>query len=79
MIKEKIFIKDVFITKLLKAEECREYLVSIISAVLQIDKNYVANNLKLLDTEVNQNIHNKDQEVDLLVENKEMVVNIANW
>lgn len=71
-----MFLRDVVATKILKAEECREYLASIIAAVLEIDKNYVLNNLKLLDTEVSQNIHNKDQEVDILVENQEMVVNI---
>lgn len=76
MVKEKMFLRDVVATKILKAEECREYLASIIAAVLEIDKNYVLNNLKLLDTEVSQNIHNKDQEVDILVENQEMVVNI---
>ena len=76
MTKEKIFLRDVFATKILKAEECREYLASIIAAVLDIDKDYVIHNLKLIDTEVSQNIHNKDQEVDVIVENEEMVVNI---
>lgn len=76
MVKEKMFLKDVFITKLLKDVECRDYLASIIGAVLNIDSEYVLANLKLLDTEVNQNIHTKDQEVDIIVENEDMVVNI---
>lgn len=76
MVKSKIFLKDVVATKILKAEECREYLGCIIAAVLNIDKMYVLHNLKLLDTEVSQNIHTKDQEVDVIVENEEMVVNI---
>ncbi len=76
MIKEKTFLRDIIITKLLKAEECREYLASIIAAVLKIEKNYVMENLRLLDTEVSQNIHNKDQEVDVIAENNEMIINI---
>lgn len=76
MLKDKIFLKDVFITKLLKEEDCREYLASIIAAVLNLDKEYVLANLRLLDSEVSKNIHHKDQEVDVIVENEEMVVNI---
>lgn len=76
MVSPKIFLKDVVATKILKAEECREYLACIIAAVLNIDKMYILHNLKLLDTEVSQNIHTKDQEVDVIVENEEMVVNI---
>lgn len=74
--KNKIFLDDVVVPKLLKAEECREYLVSIIAAVLKIDKEYIMDNLRLIDTKINENIHNKDQEVDVIFENDAMMVNI---
>ncbi len=75
-VKNKIFLDDIIVPKILKSEECREYLVSIIAAVLGMDKEYVMKNLKLIDTEINENIRNKDGEVDAIVENDEMFINI---
>ena len=76
MVENKIFLDDKVVPKLLKSEECREYLISIIAAVLNIDKEYIMDNLRLIDIEVNENIKNKDQEVDVIVENDEIIVNV---
>ena len=74
--KEKVFLKDKVATKILKDESCREYVASIIACVLNIEKEYVMENLRLLDTEVNLNVHNKEQELDALFENDMAIINI---
>ncbi len=76
MKEEKMFLKDVVANKVLTDESCREYTASIIALILNIDKNYVLKNLKLLESKVNLNINNKDQDVDVLLENDYAIINI---
>lgn len=38
---EKTYLKDKYARKLLNAEECQEFVISIISVALELDKDYV--------------------------------------
>ncbi len=76
MDKNKMYLKDIVANKILKDVSCREYLVSIIAVVLKLDKEYVMNNLRLIDTKVSLNIEKKDQEVDVAVENDFAIINL---
>ena len=48
--KEKKFLKDEAARLILGDESCREYLFHIIASSLNLDLDYVRNNLKSIDT-----------------------------
>lgn len=56
------------------SEDCREYLISIISAALDIDADIIRAGLVL--TRVNSNINTKYSMVDAIYENKTSIINI---
>jgi len=74
--KRKKYLKDKIATKLLKSEECREYLISILSAALGLSKEEIRNNLELVDSKVSRNVKLKDNEVDIIFENAEGYFNV---
>ena len=74
--KEAKYLKDEYAKKLLKEEDCKEYVASIIASVLDLPKDYVVNNLKLLNNEININEHVKNQEADAVFDLDEHIVNI---
>ncbi len=74
--KEIRYLKDEYAKKLLKEEDCKEYVASIIASVLDLPKDYVVNNLKLLNNEININEHVKNQEADAVFDLDEHIVNI---
>ncbi len=70
------YLKDEYAKKLLKEEDCKEYVASIIASVLDLPKDYVVNNLKLLNDEINVNKNVKDQKVDAVFNLDKHIVNI---
>ena len=74
--KEAKYLKDEYAKKLLKEEDCKEYVASIIASVLDLPKDYVVNNLKLLNNEISINEHVKNQEADAVFDLDEHIVNI---
>ena len=75
-IKEKTYLKDKYARKLLNAEECQEFVISIVSVALDLDKDYVRKNFHKLDPYVSRNVDLKNQETDVLFENDMMYCNI---
>ena len=74
--KEANYLKDEYAKKLLKEEDCKEYVASIVASVLDLPKDYVVNNLKLLNDEISINEHVKNQEADAVFDLDEHIVNI---
>ena len=74
--KEAKYLKDEYAKKLLKEADCKEYVASIIASVLDLPKDYVVNNLKLLNDEISFNENVKNQEADAVFNVDEHIVNI---
>lgn len=72
----KKFLKDNFVKKLLRDEDCKEYLASIVASVLEVDKDYILDNIKLIDSEINQNHEIKDQEADAVFDQGDTIIDI---
>ena len=70
------YLKDKYAKKILKEEDCKEYVASIIASVLDLPKDYVIENLKLLNDEININENLKEQEADAIFNLDERIVNI---
>ena len=73
---ELTFLKDAVANKILRAESCRNYVVALISTILNFDIDYVRDNLRLVDMKVSNNVHTKNQEADVVFENSKDIYNI---
>ncbi len=73
---EKKLLNDEYAKKIFRSEDCREYVASVIAVVLNLKKEYVMENLTLINPNVNINENVKDQEVDTVYDTKENYINI---
>ncbi len=76
MLTEKKLLNDEYAKKIFRSEDCREYVASVIAVVLNLKKEYVMENLTLINPNVNINENVKDQEVDTVYDTKENYINI---
>ena len=74
--KENKYLKDIFAVKLLNDEECREYLASIIAAVLQLDKEEVLETLEIVHPEIGVDKKVKQQRGDVIAKTEKYYANI---
>ncbi len=74
--KENKYLKDIFAVKLLNDEECREYLASIIAAVLQLDKEEVLKTLVIVHPEIGVDKKVKQQRGDVIAKTEKYYANI---
>lgn len=70
------YLKDKVVTKILTDPSCSEYRNEIISLILGLDKNYIKNNLTLVDIRIGSNSQTKDNVSDVIYETEEGVYNI---
>ena len=73
---EKKLLKDEYAKKIFRSEECKEYVASIIAVLLHLKKEYVMENLTLIDPDVNVNKNVKNQEADIVYDAKDNYINI---
>jgi predicted transposase/invertase (TIGR01784 family) len=75
---EPVFINGKVVKKILNSEkeECREYLVRIISGVLNVDIETIRNNIELIEPDVSSNINSVDSKVDSIYKTKDNYINI---
>lgn len=69
-------MKDTVALKILNDEECRDYVVKIISLSLNLDEEMVRKNLKLIHPNIANSNKYKNQVTDVLLENDEMIIDI---
>ena len=72
------FINDKVVKKILNSEkeECREYLVRIISAVTSIDINVLRDNIELITPEISSNTNTVNSTVDSIYKDNNNYFNI---
>ena len=76
MPKQKKFLKDEYAKKIFRNADCKEYVASIIAVLLHLKKEYVMENLTLVDPEVNVNKNIKNQEANIVYDTKDNYINI---
>ena len=76
MVQEKKLLRDEYAKKIFRSEDCKEYVASVIAVVLNLKKEYVMENLTLINPNVNVNKNIKDQEVDTVFDTKNNYINI---
>ncbi len=73
---EKKFLKDKVARLILNDESCREYLIHIIAASLDMDIDYVRENIKMINTKVGNHEDLINQEADVLYETDNEIINV---
>ena len=75
---EKVYLKDKIATKIFSAPECRDYLLKIISAALDIDFEYLKEGYEALDIRIGTNINTINSESDILGKNRSLFCFVRN-
>lgn len=57
-------------------EDCRDYVIKVVSVALDIKENIIRSNLKLITPRINTNINIKYNYVDAVYENDSSIINI---
>lgn len=70
------YLKDTVANIIFSDESCRDYLVSIVSKALNLDKKLVNSNLRLISPRVNSNVNLKYNYVDNIFENNFSIINL---
>lgn len=74
--KEKVYLKDNIAGIIFNSPECTEYVASVISSAIGVDKEIVRDNLVLSSPRVNENINTQYSMVDAIYENNTSIINI---
>ena len=70
------FLKDKVANIIFSDEECRDYVVSIVAASLEIDREVISKNLVLVSNRVNTNVNTAYNYADNVYKNDTDIINI---
>lgn len=76
MSKEKKYLKDNVAGIIFNSSDCIEYVESIVSAAIGVDKKEIAGNLTLMTPRISENINIKNSNADAIYENNTSIINI---
>lgn len=74
--KEKKFLKDKVASIIFTDESCREYIESVVSSAIGIDKSIIKDNLIIESPRINSNVNTQYSYVDAIYENNTSIINI---
>lgn len=70
------FLKDKVANLIFSDEDCRDYLITIVSKALDIDKNIIKNNLELVSARINSNVNTKYNYADNIFQNNTSYISL---
>ena len=70
------YLSDKVANIIFSDESCRDYLVSVVSSALNLDKDLVSSNLRLVSSRVNSNVNVKYNYLDNIFENDVSIINL---
>ena len=69
-------LKDIAVKAIFTNESNIEYISIVLSKILDLDKEYIKNNLKFMGPEIGNNVENKNAILDALYETQDLTINI---